>query len=207
MKNILNLILYLIIIVILILFSNRLSITNRKKNLEIKEEFMSGDKKILKEEKISIPEGNPTISFNYDSVPNSVEENILDRYNKESKNGANIYPQYDHSDFTQQKAIHDWRMYESTITRDRTLEMDTNKDELPKTIKQIFDDSITDFKKLVPKKDAKTGDFTSQGSFNLSLFSPDSFSYDNERPENGGMNKETKLYSYDPLLELDRAIF
>lgn len=196
MKSIINLIIFLGIIICLVVYANKVSIDKRTEAFTTKE-------------KITEPDGNPTISFDYESVPETEEKeiNVQDRFLKELESGATVYPQYTNDKFTDQKIIHDSRMYESPLVKNRFLEPQIARDDLPKTIKELFDESITDFKKLAPKKDSKTGDFVSQGAFNLSLYAPDSFSYDNERPENGGINKETNLYAYDPLIDLDRAVF
>ena len=95
----------------------------------------------------------------------------------------------------------------------RTLDsMDEN--DLPKTIAQIFDESITDFKKLTPLKESKTGDFIIQGASNLSTFNLDEFVYDDEKPENGGVfGKDDKykgnlnIYPYDDMISLNNALF
>ena len=82
--------------------------------------------------------------------------------------------------------------------------MDEN--DLPKTIAQIFDESITDFKKLTPLKECQTGDFVIQGASNLSTFNPDEFVYDDEKPENGG-SINNGLYAADMTTSNSNAIF
>jgi hypothetical protein len=203
MKSIINLIIFLGIIICLIMYINNVSVKQKEET----ETFTT--KETLSKENIKDPEGNPTISFDYDSVPeiDNININVQDRFLKELESGATVYPQYTNDKFTDQKMIHDSRMYESPLLKNRFLEPQMAQDDLPKTLKQLFDESITDFKNLAPKKDGKTGDFISQGAFNLNLYAPDSFSYDNEKPENGGLNKETNLYAFDPLIDLDRAVF
>jgi hypothetical protein len=104
-------------------------------------------------------------------------------------------------------------MYAKPIHINRTLDgMDEN--DLPKTIAQIFDESITDFKKLTPNKQSQTGDFVIQGASNLSTFNRDDFVYDDEKPENGGMFSKDDSYkgnlsihAYDNMVSLESSLF
>ena len=104
-------------------------------------------------------------------------------------------------------------MYIKPIHINRTVDK-IDKNDLPKTIAQIFDESITDFKKLSPNKEGQIGDFIIQGASNLSTFNPDNFTYDDEKPENGAIfGKDDRyrgnlaIYPYDNMLSLDSALF
>ena len=204
MKNIFNLIIYVVIIYLLVQLCNNLQKTSEKN-------FIKNTKKFNKEQ---VVKENPTIYFNYETVsPEEPKEPIKDRYQKEIISGTFINPQYTNNDFSDQRAIYNNDMYAKPIHINRTLDS-VDKNELPKTIAQIFDDSITDFKKLTPTKDFKTGDFIIEGASNLSTFNPDEFVYDNEKPENGGVfGKDDKykgnlnIYPFDDMISLNNALF
>jgi hypothetical protein len=199
MKNIFNLIIYVVIIFLLVQLSNNLQKSSEKKFINDIEYF--SEKQVVKE--------NPTIYFDYDTVSSEEPiEPIENRYQKELKSGAIVNPQYTNTNFSDQRAIYNNDMYAKPIHIDRTV------DSVNKTIAQVFDDSITDFKKLTPTKDYKTGDFLIQGASNLSMFKPDEFVYDNEKPENGGVfGKDDKykgnlnIYPFDDMLSLNNASF
>jgi hypothetical protein len=204
MKNIFNLIIYVVIIYLLVQLCNNLQKTSEKN-------FIKNTKKINKEH---IVKGNPNIYFNYETVsPEEPKEPIKDRYQKEIISGAIINPQYTNNNFSDQRAIYNNDMYTKPIHINRTLDS-VDKNELPKTIAQIFDDSITDFKKLTPTKDYKTGDFVIQGASNSSTFNIDEFVYDDEKPENGGVfgkndkyNGNLNIYPFDNMISLNNALF
>ena len=205
MNNIFNLIIYVGIIFLLVQLCNTLTKSSEIKNIKNDENFS---------EQQLIIEGNPTIHFDYESVPIEQEkEHIEDRYQKELKSGAFVYPQYSNEKFTDQRVIYNNDMYAKPIHINRTLDgMDEN--DLPKTIAQIFDESITDFKKLTPNKQSQTGDFVIQGASNLSTFNRDDFVYDDEKPENGGMFSKDDSYkgnlsihAYDNMVSLESSLF
>jgi len=205
MNNIFNLIIYVGIIYLLVQLCNNMMKSSEIKNIKNDENFS---------EQQLIIEGNPTIHFDYESVPIEQEkEHIEDRYQKELKSGAFVYPQYSNEKFTDQRVIYNNDMYAKPIHINRTLDgMDEN--DLPKTIAQIFDESITDFKKLTPNKQSQTGDFVIQGASNLSTFNRDDFVYDDEKPENGGMFSKDDSYkgnlsihAYDNMVSLESSLF
>lgn len=199
MKNIFNLIIYVVIIFLLVQISNNLQKTSEKKFINDIDHF--SEKQVVK--------GKPTIYFNYDTVSSEEpNEPIQDRYQKELKSGTVVNPQYTNTNFSDQRAIYNNDMYAKPIHIDRTV------DSVNKTIAQVFDDSITDFKKLTPTKDYKTGDFIIQGGSNLSTFNIDEFVYDDEKPENGGVfgkddkyNGNLNIYPYDNMISLNNALF
>jgi hypothetical protein len=206
MKNIFNLIIYIAIIFLLIQLCNNLQNSSEKKFIKDNETFSK---------ELVVVKGFPTIHFDYDTVPTEEEtkEPIEDRYQKELISGAFVNPQYTNNNFSDQKVIYNNDIYAKPIHINRTMDsMDEN--DLPKTIAQIFDESITDFKKLTPPKESKIGDFIIQGASNLSTFNPDEFIYDDEKPENGGIfGKDDKyignlnIYPYDNMISLDNALF
>jgi hypothetical protein len=205
MKNIFNLIIYIAIIFLLIQLCNNLQNSSEKKFIKDNETFSK---------ELVVVKGFPTIYFDYDTVPTEeTKESIEDRYQKELISGAFVNPQYTNNNFSDQKAIYNNDIYAKPIHINRTMDsMDEN--DLPKTIAQIFDESITDFKKLTPPKEYQTGNFIIQGASNLSTFNPDEFIYDDEKPENGGIfGKDDKyignlnIYPYDNMISLDNALF
>ena len=205
MKNIFNLIIYVVIIYLLVQLCNNLQKSSEKN-------FIKDNEKFSKE--LVVVRGFPTIHFDYDTVPTEEpKEPIEDRYQKELISGAIVNPQYTNNKFSDQRAIYNNDIYAKPIHINRTLDsMDEN--DLPKTIAQIFDESITDFKKLTPLKESKTGDFIIQGASNLSTFNLDEFVYDDEKPENGGVfGKDDKykgnlnIYPYDDMISLNNALF
>jgi hypothetical protein len=205
MKNIFNLIIYVVIIYLLVQLCNNLQKSSEKK-------FIKDNEKFSKE--LVVVRGFPTIHFDYDTVPiEEPKKSIEDRYQEELISGAIVNPHYINNNFSDQRVIYNNDIYTKPIHINRTLDsMDEN--DLPKTIAQIFDESITDFKKLTPLKESKTGDFIIQGASNLSTFNPDEFVYDNEKPENGGVfGKDDKykgnlnIYPYDNMIALNNALF
>jgi len=202
MKSIFNLVLFLVVICILVIICNYLTKQNQKQPIYKSESFKP---EIPKK---NIPKSMPTVMFNYDTVPENKEVFDLEKkYYKELKSGATVHPQYTNDKFEDQKVIHDNRMYEKPIHRYRTLE--TDEDKLPTKISEIFDKSITDFKRLVPLKQGHTGEFASEGGFNLASYNPDFIGYKDEKPENGGIIPDLygNVYASDPLLQTGSAIF
>jgi len=206
MKNIFNLIIYVVIIYLLVQLCNNLQESSEKNFIKDNETFSK---------ELVVVKGFPTIHFDYDTVPTEEEtkEPIEDRYQKELISGAFVNPQYTNYKFSDQKVIYNNDIYAKPIHINRTMDsMDEN--DLPKTIAQIFDESITDFKKLTPPKEYQTGNFIIQGASNLSTFNPDEFIYDDEKPENGGVfGKDDKyrgnlnIYPYDNMISLNNALF
>jgi hypothetical protein len=87
----------------------------------------------------------------------------------------------------------------------RSLQMDgiidptDFKDGKGKSLKEVYDNYFVNYKKLVPKKElinktdivsegsgAFNGNYKSFASSNIAYFLPDTWLYDNEKPENGG---------------------
>lgn len=56
-------------------------------------------------------------------------------------------------------------------------------------ISDVFDNYFVNYKKLTPQKEMirKDNEAVTEGASNLSFFSPDTWVYENEKPENGGM--------------------
>ena len=205
MKNIFNLIIYVGIIYLLIQLCNNMTKFTKDTNIKTDESFTVEQDSI---------KGTPTIYFDYETVPNEPDkEHIEDRYQKELKTGAIVNPQYSNDNFSDQRAIYNHDMYAKPIHINRTLDGMGDND-LPKTIAQIFDESITDFKKLTPNKQSQTGDFVIQGASNLTTFNRDDFVYDDEKPENGSVFSKDdtykgnlSVYAYDNMVSLESSLF
>ena len=85
----------------------------------------------------------------------------------------------------------------------KSYEFNKNKpeDNDGKTIKEIYDNSMVDYKKLVPIKNKisdETSDIVMPGGSNLTYFTPDTWTYDQENPENGGLIYNN-VYGDDPM--------
>ena len=81
---------------------------------------------------------------------------------------------------------------DNSITSPNLIPLSDNK-----TIKEIYDDSILDYKKNIPKKKLNNNNIIQCGS-NLNILSPNDWNYDNESSLNGG-EIINGLYGYDPL--------
>lgn len=79
-----------------------------------------------------------------------------------------------------------------------------------RTLKEVYDNSFVDFKKLANKKnmigESSKQTYSQSGASNLSFISPDSWVYENENAENGGQILKG-LYASDPLTNDSVAIF
>lgn len=70
-----------------------------------------------------------------------------------------------------------------------------------KTIKEIYDNSMVDYKKLGPQKNMlsdDTYDTVMPGGSNLQYYTADTWTYDNENQENGGVIFDN-VYGDDPM--------
>ena len=85
---------------------------------------------------------------------------------------------------------------------DGVVDPDDFKDGRGRTLKEIYDNSFVDYKKLVPKKRMVQVDpdqlNTQAAGSNLSYITPDTWVYDQEKPENGG-KFDNGLMADDPL--------
>jgi len=216
MLTIFNLVLFLVSIYILVSICNNMSKKENINDIDF-EEYIEDYKNI----KSTIPSSHDSLNldFNYEDVPkNDKPFDLETKFYKELNNGAHFMPEYfppkDYEDLefykkeiNDQTVIYDNRLYEKPIHRYRQLE--NNDEDAPKKISEIFDQSIIDFKSLVPLKKGKMGDVASSGGFDLHSYTPDFVSYEDEKPENGGMlpNLYNGVFGFDPLIEKDSAIF
>ena len=204
---IINLIIYASIIIVIIFLINKLyskseKFTNTNNNTQD-----------------NLSEKYETINFDYSS---NKTENINDIYNKELEFGVTLLPNYgsnnmlkgsglqvsdnkdlfDYTGNVDQRAIYGDKLYTHNIHTERSDNSYNNK-----PIRELFDDSITDFKKISHRKEGTEGDFVINGGFNQGSFAPDFINYDNEKPENGGVLSGNDFYAFDPTVLSSTAIF
>ena len=89
---------------------------------------------------------------------------------------------------------------EKTLNMDGIADPDDFINGQGRTLKEIYDNSFVDFKKMVPKEkiinDEPNTNFI-QAASSLYYLTPDTWVYENERPENGGQSSDGILAS-DP---------
>jgi len=221
MKSIFNLVLFLLVIITLVIICN---------NLENKKPLVSQNKvrSEVTSKKIvigNIPKSDPAIVFDYEkdqyeTIKNKKKKiSISDKFYKDLKVGATTIPKYEppkgeknkefyKKEFSDQSLLFDSKLYEKKIHTERIVDKE-EENELPKRIRDVFDDSITDFKTLIPPMKGTSTTLVSDGAFNLEAFNPDYINYENEKPENGGQipNLYGTVYGNDPLLETGCAKF
>jgi hypothetical protein len=165
------------------------------------------------------------ITFDYDLRP------IEKEYIKEQENGAFLYTWYpntwiDHID-ENGKPVYNSREHvtgksDTFIDPKTSASYDFNniktinmsgvlkpEDFQGKTIKEVYDNSMIDYKKLGPKKimmTDDTSDIVMPGGSNLVYYTPDTWTYEDETPENGGVLYDN-LYANDPMTQNTVAVF
>ena len=91
MKNIFNLIIYVVIIYLLVQLCNNLQKSSEKKFIKDNETFSK---------ELVVVRGFPTINFDYDTVPTEEpKKSIEDRYQEELISGAIVNPHYINNNF------------------------------------------------------------------------------------------------------------
>lgn len=83
---------------------------------------------------------------------------------------------------------------------DGVLDPETIQNSHGKTLREIYDNSFVDFKKMIPPKKIINDEpyqNTSKGASNLNFLTSDVWLYENEKPENGGQIAEG-LFAVDP---------
>ena len=208
MKEIFNIIL---IIIGLIIAYHVIHYNNLKNNIENLTDINQQYNNIIVPNNVITLEKN--IKFNYDIRP------IDNEFIKEQKQGVNlntwypntwiekidengnpIYGSRESSDpfLIKQKTN---SSYDFNIMKTENVDSVLKKEDVGKTIKEIYDNSIIDYKKLEPKKNMigdENSDIIMPGSSNLKFFSSDTWTYENEKPENGGILYDG-IYANDEL--------
>lgn len=193
------------------------STTKSEIKQESKEEFINLDKFIYNN-----VEPSNKVEFNYDQIrpidkkflkeqefgsqlstwyPNTWIERI-------DENGEPVYNSRENitgvrEDFIESKARFTYEFNSPrTVQMDGVVDPDDFKDGRGRTLKEIYDNSFVDYKKLVPKKRMVQVDpdqlNTQAAGSNLSYITPDTWVYDQEKPENGG-KFDNGLMADDPL--------
>jgi len=103
------------------------------------------------------------------------------------------------------RTIYNSDFYKLNITNmDGKLNPD-DTDNIGKTIKEVYDNSFIDFKKLAPKKDMIDAK-PKTASSSLAYHDDDDWVYKDEKPENGGQILNN-FYASDPTIHNTPAIF
>ena len=130
-------------------------------------------------------------------------------------NGKPIYNSRENVTKTVENFIESKARFDYKFDRLKTCEMsgvispDDIKNNQGKSLKEIYDSSFVDFKKLVPKKQMLESESDSQqlkAASNLSFLTPDTWVYADEKPENGG-EIISGLYPVDPETLGSAAIY
>jgi hypothetical protein len=100
---------------------------------------------------------------------------------------------------------------ENTLKMSGIIDPDDFIDGRGKTIKEIYDNSFVDFKKLTPKKTiidnvSEENSNSIQAASDLYYLPPDNWIYENEKQENGGKSIEG-IYASDPSVDGLEAVF
>ena len=100
---------------------------------------------------------------------------------------------------------------ENTLKMSGIIDPDDFIDGRGKTIKEIYDNSFVDFKKLTPKKTiidnvSEEKSNSIQAASDLYYLPPDNWIYENEKQENGGKSIEG-IYASDPSVDGLEAVF
>jgi len=211
MKEIFNIILIIIILIITYHVINYNKNNNLKNNIEKLTDINQQYNNIIVPNNVITLEKN--IKFNYDIRP------IDNEFIKEQKQGVNlntwypntwiekidengnpIYGSRESSDpfLIKQKTN---SSYDFNNMKTENIDSVLKKEDVGKTIKEVYDNSIIDYKKLEPKKimiGDENSDIIMPGGSNLTFFNSDTWTYENEKPENGGIIYDG-IYANDEL--------
>lgn len=153
---------------------------------------------------------NPTvksdIKFDYDFTE------VDNQFIKDQENSFNVAyyaPNTNNPEILNNLNTRNETLYNYDFNKLRIPDLDNNESSANgKTIKEIYDNSFVNFKKLIPKKNMiKSNEDTSlEGGSNLSFYTNDNWVYDNEKPENGG-SINNGLYAVDYNTLNSNAIF
>jgi len=83
---------------------------------------------------------------------------------------------------------------------------DANMDNTGKTLKNIYDSHILDFKDMIPKKEFSYDNNIQSAASNLQYMDDDDWKYKNERGMNGGVVYDN-IYAADPMLHNTPALY
>jgi len=204
MSDILKVIVVLVIIAVII---NKVFVTKCKPI-----EDFNLDKIVYEPE----PEPQENVKFNYEGsldkrflLEQETSVNLATRYPNtwiqsiDEKTGEPIYASREMVTgkpdiIVEEKVRNSW---EFTKPKIENLDGYVKPEDVGKTIKEIYDNSFVDYKKLIPQKilvNDKPNTNFSYGASNLSYINPDNWIYQNEKQENGGEITDG-LYAADPM--------
>jgi len=219
MGKIFNIILLICVLYTLYLYIQKYKSETRLDNSspKTKEEFINLDKLhyIYKEP-------TNTIEFNYDQDRPIDKKFLKEQYSGTQlstwypntwiesidENGVPVYNSRENVTGEKENFIESKTRFTYEFNSPRSTQMDgiadpyDFKDGKGRTLKEVYDNSFVDYKKLVPKKQMAQNDpeqlnIQVAGS-NLSYITPDTWIYDQEKPENGGIF-ENGLMADDPM--------
>lgn len=178
--------------------NNNVKVVKKTKKIEIQEN---------KEKFITVPEvKSDTIKFNYN-------KEIEKQFQKEQEKGflvKSFVPNNADENKKDEEFVDTKTMFNYEFIKPKIEVMNgiMKPEDVNKTIKEIYDNSFVDFKKLVPKKNKieNNDNVSLNAASNLTFFTNDNWLYDNEKPENGGQIK-TGLYANDLELLNSNAIY
>jgi hypothetical protein len=140
---------------------------------------------------------------------------VIKQFQKEQKYGSNMVIKYPNK-YINNESYGEWKsdtkvIYNEDLYKTNIVNVDgyMDKNTAGKTIQEIYDNNIVDFKKLIEKKngihDLNRG-FSSEGASKLSYLLEDDWKYENEKPENGGQILDG-FYASDPMVCNTPAVF
>jgi hypothetical protein len=160
------------------------------------------------------------IKFDYENTPTKTEEGFI----VEQEKGMNLATRYfnhyikyidennepvynideKQNNIVENKIQNTWEFNKSKVSNiDGYISDDNN---LNKTVREVYDNSFVDYKKLVPKKDLVKNINKLSGASSLTFYKPDKWTYNNEKLENGG-EIVNGLFASDPSTNGSVAIF
>jgi len=211
MNELFNIILIIIVLIVAYHIIHYNKNNNLKNNIEKLTDINQQYNNIIVPNNVITLEKN--IKFNYDIRP------IDNEFIKEQKQGVNlntwypntwiekidengnpIYGSRESSDpfLIKQKTN---SSYDFNNMKTENIDSVLKKEDVGKTIKEVYDNSIIDYKKLEPKKNMigdENSDIIMPGGSNLTFFNSDTWTYENEKPENGGIIYDG-IYANDEL--------
>jgi hypothetical protein len=85
------------------------------------------------------------------------------------------------------------------------INLSNDDNNIGKTIKQIYDESIIDYRKSIVDKDIINND-NINGASDLQMINPNMWTYENDKSLNGNQI-DINLYAYDPVLNNSNSAF
>jgi len=204
MNKIINEIIFIIILIVLYFCLQKYKSKNNK-CIKQHEDFITIDE----------VEPNNKVIFNYDTLrdidikfindqENTINSKIVYENKWVEKIDDNNEPVFNDSlekDIKKANVEFTYNFKEQLVKNlDAPVDISSFKENMGRTVKEVYDNSFIDYKKLIPKKTKVDGENELtylNGSSDLTFITPDTWIYENEKPENGGEILEG-LYGNDP---------